>query len=300
METNTSNEDRRHHNLLRRALPGCRLQPAGPSRSRSRSAAPGSCPLFDRLYGENCSGCHGFDGSHGPATDLANPEYQALVDDNTLRTVITNGEKSTLMPGFGAEAGGTLTPQQIEVIIRGMRARWGRPNPFNGATPPPYKATEPGDASKGQAVYSASLRPLPRRRPHSVPARPAPSSKVRSSPSSTRKPSAPPSSPAALTSASPDWRNHIPGRAMTGDEISNVTAWLLAQRPAAPGQPYPNYEPNSHLPREATRSPASPRHETALRTPPWTKNSADQPRSQSRRTRPIRSIGRNNPAARSS
>ena len=38
----------------------------------------------------------------------------------------------------------------------------------------------------------------------------------------------------------PDWRNHIPGRAMTDDEITDVSAWLIAQRPATPGQPYPN------------------------------------------------------------
>ena len=33
----------------------------------------------------------------------------------------------------------------------------------------------------------------------------------------------------------PDWRNHIPGRAMTDDEITNVSAWLIAQRPANAG-----------------------------------------------------------------
>ena len=36
---------------------------------------------FDALYGENCAGCHGAKRRHGSAADLANPEYQALVDD---------------------------------------------------------------------------------------------------------------------------------------------------------------------------------------------------------------------------
>jgi cytochrome c oxidase cbb3-type subunit 3/ubiquinol-cytochrome c reductase cytochrome c subunit len=37
----------------------------------------------------------------------------------------------------------------------------------------------------------------------------------------------------------PDWRGYVPGRAMTGQEISDVVAWLVAQRPTHPGQPYP-------------------------------------------------------------
>ena len=57
----------------------------------------------------------------------------------------------------------------------------------------------------------------------------------------------------------PDWRNHIPGRPMTGDEIANVTAWLLAQRPAAPGQPYPNDKPDLA---SARRTPAPRRIST--------------------------------------
>ena len=38
----------------------------------------------------------------------------------------------------------------------------------------------------------------------------------------------------------PDWRGHIPGRAMTDDEVTDVIAWLMSQRPANPGQPYPS------------------------------------------------------------
>ncbi len=229
-------------------LAGCNLpgRPApGPEVPR-----PEAVLSFDRLYAENCSACHGSDGSHGPATDLANPEYLALVDDATLRTVITNGEKGTLMPGFGAEAGGMLTARQIDGIVNGMRARWSRPNPFNGVTPPPYKSTESGDAAKGQAVYNAACA-----RCHGENAQhPGPSGSILEGsflalidPQTIRttviagRPDV----------GEPDWRSHIAGRAMTGDEISNVTAWLLAQRPAAPGQPYPNYQPNSHLPGEA-------------------------------------------------
>src|SRR5579863_7272645 len=76
---------------------------------------------FDQLYGENCSGCHGAKGEYGSAAQLANPEYQALVDDATLRDTIAKGFKGTLMPAFGAASGGSLTDRQIDVLVQGMR-----------------------------------------------------------------------------------------------------------------------------------------------------------------------------------
>ena len=36
----------------------------------------------------------------------------------------------------------------------------------------------------------------------------------------------------------PDWRNNVPGKPMSSQEISDVVAWLAAQRPRFPGQPY--------------------------------------------------------------
>jgi hypothetical protein len=38
----------------------------------------------------------------------------------------------------------------------------------------------------------------------------------------------------------PDWRSDIPGRPMSAQEITDVVAWLSAQRRKSPGQPYPN------------------------------------------------------------
>jgi hypothetical protein len=37
----------------------------------------------------------------------------------------------------------------------------------------------------------------------------------------------------------PDFRGNLPGRAMSSDEVSDVVAWLSAQRPQVAGQPYP-------------------------------------------------------------
>ena len=80
------------------------------------------------MYGENCAGCHGKDGDNGAATNLANPEYQALIDDASMRDVIANGKKGSLMAGFSVRSGGPLTESQIDIIFRGLRARWKKEN----------------------------------------------------------------------------------------------------------------------------------------------------------------------------
>src|SRR5579863_9063082 len=177
---------------------------------------------FDQLYGENCSGCHGAKGEYGSAAQLANPEYQALVDDATLRDTIAKGFKGTLMPAFGVANGGELTDQQIEALVQGMRERWRKPNAFGSDTPPPYKARHPGDATRGQQVYAAACASC-------------------HGPTSQQ-----PGKAGALLDGSflalvneqtirtiviagrpdigqPDWRNHIQGHPLTDDEITNVT-----------------------------------------------------------------------------
>jgi cytochrome c oxidase cbb3-type subunit 3/ubiquinol-cytochrome c reductase cytochrome c subunit len=204
---------------------------------------------FDTLYGENCAGCHGANGQNGSATNLANPEYEALIDDASLRDVISNGRKGTLMPAFNKRAGGDLTDAQTDAILRGMRDRWRKTNPFGGDTPPPYKVSEPSDIAKGKAVYTEACA-----RCHGATAQhPGNAGSILDG------------SFVALIDeqmvrttiiagrpdiGEPDWRGHIPGRAMTNQEITDVSAWLIAQRPVHPGQPYPSTS-MSQLPGEA-------------------------------------------------
>lgn len=228
-------------------LAGCHLPgKPGPGPEVPR---PEAVLSFDKLYGENCAGCHGANGQNGSATNLANPEYEALVDDATLRDVIAHGEKGTLMPAFSVASGGELTDAQINVIIQGMRSRWHKENALNGATPPPYKATHAGDTAKGQQVYAAACAGC-------------------HGPTAQK-----PGKAGAILDGSflalindqtirttiiagrpdigePDWRNHIAGHPLSDDEVTNVTAWLMSQKPALPGQPYPNDKPTSQLPGE--------------------------------------------------
>jgi cytochrome c oxidase cbb3-type subunit III len=131
-------------------ISGCEHSPGYPPDPIVR---PASVTDFATLYGQNCAACHGANGQGGPAIDLANPEYQALVDDASLRKWISNGMPGTEMSAFAQSAGGMLTDAQVSALIAGMRNAWSRPNTFAGATPPPYAQSGAGDTAHGQQVY---------------------------------------------------------------------------------------------------------------------------------------------------
>lgn len=216
-------------------LAGCRMPgKPGPDPEVPR---PEQVMNFDALYGANCAGCHGANGQNGGAMNLANPVYQALVDDATLRDVIANGEKGTLMPAFSTKRGGTLTEAQMDALVTGMRARWNTSTALAGQNAPAYKTMREGDAAKGKEAYDTACA----RCHEAQPGKPAEGGSILDG------------SFLALVSEQmirttviagrpdlgmPDWRGQVKGRALTDDEITNVTAWLMAQRPALPGQPY--------------------------------------------------------------
>lgn len=229
------------------AAVGCNLP--GKPKAGPEVPRPEEVMAFDKLYGDNCAGCHGVDGRNGSATNLANPEYQAWIDDGSLREVIAKGEKGSLMPAFALESGGVLTNQQIDALVKGMRERWRRGNPFGSETPPPYEAAAAGDAAKGKTVYAIACG-----RCHGM---------TREHPGKAG--SILDGSFLALVNertirttivagrpdiGEPDWREHIPGRAMTDEEVTDVSAWLISQKPVLPGQPYPNTNPVSGKPGE--------------------------------------------------
>jgi cytochrome c oxidase cbb3-type subunit III len=138
---------------------GCGRLPAHPIETY---VPPDQVTDFHSLYNTNCRACHGVNGENGPAIDLANPEYQALVDDASLRNVITHGMPGTQMPAWAQSAGGMLTDAQVNAIVSGMRKEWQKPNAFQGAAPPPYAQPTSADAKAqaasvqhGQQLYQA-------------------------------------------------------------------------------------------------------------------------------------------------
>jgi cytochrome c oxidase cbb3-type subunit III len=225
---------------------GCGNLPGRPSEN-SIPVDPDNVTDFTLLYGKNCSGCHGKEAKGGAALAIGDPVYLAIADDATLRKVVTNGVAGTSMPAFAKSAGGMLTDSQVDVIVHGIRERYSKPDALAGITPPPYTA-EPGDAARGAAVYATFCSSC-----H------GPAGKGGPKASSIVDGSV----LALLTDqelrtlvivgrpdlGAPDWRNNVPGKPMSSQEISDVVAWLSAQRPQFAGRPYPNAsKPAGELP----------------------------------------------------
>lgn len=211
-------------------LPG-RPQPG------SEPKRPSQVTDFDTLYTANCSGCHGDVRHPGAAITLADPVYLAFADDATLRRVTASGVPGTSMPAFARSAGGTLTDAQIEILVNGMRTEWADAEMLAGAVPPPY-ATPPGDAERGARTYADRCAGC-----HGVTGN-----------GGTNGGSVVDGAYLALVSdqalrtavvvgrvhlGMPDWRGEAPRQPMSAREVADVVAWLIAQRTAFPGQPYP-------------------------------------------------------------
>jgi cytochrome c oxidase cbb3-type subunit III len=203
----------------------------GPPNDQEELMRPENVASFDRLYKQNCSACHGESGSGGPALDLANPNYQALVDDASLRRWITSGMPGTQMPAFGESAGGFLTPQQVDVLVAGMRARWDSKD-GGRAEMPPYSSSTVGNVEHGQDLFRVGCSSCHQQGQQKI----------------TN------ASYLALVSdqslrtmviagrpdlGHPDWNQVRHGQPSTDQDVSDVIAYLHSLRSDTPGQPYP-------------------------------------------------------------
>jgi len=179
------------------------------------------------LYRANCSGCHGADGTHGPAMALADPVYLPIVDDTTLQMTIANGRAGTAMSAFAQKQGGTLTEEQIDSIVHGIRSRWGSGGRMAGVTTPPYGTSAQGNAQQGDAVYATFCASCHGKggQAGSV-TDPAYLSLISDQGLRTIVITGRPDFGA------PDWRGNVRGRPMTDQEITDVVAWLSSQRPS--------------------------------------------------------------------
>jgi mono/diheme cytochrome c family protein len=219
------------------ALVACERMPGRPG-PQSVEIRPDRVRDFSLLYAENCAGCHGPEGrGGGAALGLANPVYLAIADDEVLRRAAADGIPNSLMPAFARSAGGELTDEQIGILVRGIRA-WARPDALGGAAPPPYVAAA-GDAAKGAAVFAAACASC-----HGDGGRGGADKRAGSVVDGSFLGLVSDQSLRTTVIAGrpdirhPDWRGDVAGRALTSEEVSDVVAWLAAQRPANPGAPY--------------------------------------------------------------
>jgi mono/diheme cytochrome c family protein len=203
----------------------------GPPNDQEELMRPENVASFDRLYKQNCSACHGENGSGGPALDLANPSYQALVDDASLKRWITSGMSGTQMPAFGESAGGLLTTRQVDALVAGMRDSWNH-NDHAAVEMPPYASSAVGRGEHGQEIFQASCLSCHRQGRQKITD----------------------ASYLALVSdqslrtiviagrpdlGHPDWKQVRPAQPLTDQEVTDVVAYLRSLQSDTPGQPYP-------------------------------------------------------------
>jgi cytochrome c oxidase cbb3-type subunit 3 len=221
----------------------CNHSPGRPAPG-SEVIPPDQILEFNLLYGQNCAGCHGASGNGGATIALRDPVFLAIADDAAIRRAAADGVRGTAMPAFAQSAGGMLTDKQIDSLVRGIRS-WAQSGLLPGANPPSYAAKSPGDLQRGAEVYQTFCSSC--HGPDGAGGKQA-SSVVDGS-------------YLALVSdqhlrttviagrpelGAPDWREDVPGRPMSDQEITDVVAWLASRRAHNPGQPYPDSKNVQH------------------------------------------------------
>ena len=219
------------------ALGGCHL--TGKPKLDSKWKPASETTDFATLYRQNCIGCHGLGQVVAGSIAMDNPAYLLVVPRGTLLDVISDGIPSTAMPGFSAAAGGTLTGDQIELLVNGIVAK----KPAKPQSPLPPYAANLGDPTRGAAAFNAACATCHGKNGGG-------SGKAGSV-----------VSPAYLGLVGnqylrtiviagrpdlgcPDFLNRMPGHPMTSADVADVTAWLVSNRknefgkpPLAPTQP---------------------------------------------------------------
>jgi len=221
------------------ALAACDGVPGRP-RPDARELAPSEVIAFDTLYARNCAGCHGRDGRLGAARALNDPVYLALVPPERVRQVIAVGVPGSAQPAFAVDAGGSLTDQQIDVLVRGIEGRWARPEAIAGQGIPPYDGAraasrEAGNPERGREVFAGSCA-----RCHGDHGRGGPQGGSVTDPSYLALVSDQHLRTTVIAGRSdlgmPDWRGDGGTAPLTPQQVSDVVAWVVAQRRPVPGR----------------------------------------------------------------
>jgi mono/diheme cytochrome c family protein len=214
--------------LIVAALLAASCDAPGRRAAQEQVLRPNEVSDFRQLYAQNCAGCHGVNGQGGLTVALGNPVYLAIADDATIRRITADGVPGTAMPPFAQRSGGFLTDAQIDIVVRGIRARWSKPDAVGDTKPPAYAARGVGDATHGQNVFTIFCSSC-----HGPDGR------------SGKGGSIVDSSYLALVSdqhlrtvtitgmpalGAPDWRGDLPGRPLSDADVTDVVAWLAAQR----------------------------------------------------------------------
>jgi mono/diheme cytochrome c family protein len=213
------------------ALAGCDSFPGRPH-AGTHDVAPTQIVAFDVLYTRHCAGCHGTDGRLGAARPLNDPVYLAIVPRERLREVIARGVRGTSQPAFAQSAGGDLTDAQIDALVDGVLKTWKGAEALRDV--PPYSGAG-GDAGRGKTVFASACASC-----HGAEGAGGPKGGSVVDPSYLALASDQGLRTTVIAGRSdlgmPDWRAYVAGKPLTNEQISDVAAWLTAQRRPVPGR----------------------------------------------------------------
>ena len=217
------------------ALSGCGRLPGKPKEA-DRWKPPEENMDFADLYETNCLACHSNGQTLGASISMNNPPYLAVIPKETLRKVVADGIPHSSMPGYSSKVGGLLTDDQINVLVDGI-FNWTKGHEVPTDNLPPYSAAL-GDAERGEAIFAQNCANCHGSEGAGVPGKAG--SVV---------------DPTFLSLVSdqylrtiviigrpdlgmPGFRDYVPGKPMSAEEISDVVAWLASRRErTASGQP---------------------------------------------------------------
>jgi putative heme-binding domain-containing protein len=113
------------------------LVACAPASVHAQTYAPADIQYGARLYGQQCTVCHGATGDTVAGVDLRANRFKRSSTDNDLRTVISNGVEGTGMPPF------KFDPPELTAVIAYVRNM----RDFDS------KTTLIGDPARGKAVF---------------------------------------------------------------------------------------------------------------------------------------------------
>lgn len=110
---------------------------AAPASLMAQTYAPADIQYGARLYGQQCTVCHGATGEGVAGVDLRANRFKRSSTDNDLRGVLTNGVEGTSMPSF------KFDPPELTAVIAYLRNM----RDFDS------KTTLIGDPARGRMVF---------------------------------------------------------------------------------------------------------------------------------------------------
>jgi cytochrome c oxidase cbb3-type subunit 3 len=213
---------------------GCDRLPGRP-KEEDRWKPPEEIKNFTELYDTNCWACHSNGETLGASISMKNPPYLAVIPRETFRKIVAEGVPSTAMPGYSRNVGGLLTDAQIDVLVEGIY-NWAKGHEIPTDNLPPYSAAL-GDAERGESVFAQNCANCHGAEGTGV------QGKAGSVVDATFL---------SLVSdqylrtvvivgrpelGMPGFREYVPGKPMSAEEISDVVAWLSSRRePTASAQ----------------------------------------------------------------